>query len=144
MDIPCAHAPCVKGDYFFFDAGNIPLVFGNKLWLKLPVAVPGDIKRELSKLAFDSFLRIPIYPLSNSFQRNLNLHGHRIFYALSCFFMHSGKVLSANSASDILAYFKISPSGFPSQSISFASSARSFIVFVSSSGKVILHFYISA
>ncbi len=48
MDIPCAHAPCVKGDYFFFDAGNIPLVFGNKLWLKLPVAVPGDIKRELS------------------------------------------------------------------------------------------------
>ena len=60
MDIPCAHAPCVKGDYFFFDAGNIPLVFGNKLWLKLPVAVPGDIKRELSKLAFDSFLRIPI------------------------------------------------------------------------------------
>ena len=60
MDIPLCSCPVRKGRLLFFDAGNIPLVFGNKLWLKLPVAVPGDIKRELSKLAFDSFLRIPI------------------------------------------------------------------------------------
>ena len=53
MDIPCTHSPGIQGDDLLFYAGDIPLVFGNQLRLKLPVAVTGDINLEFPILAFE-------------------------------------------------------------------------------------------
>ena len=60
MDIPCAHAPCIEGYHFFLYPGYIPLVFWNKLWLKLTIPVPWDIDLEFTILALECFRGVSI------------------------------------------------------------------------------------
>ena len=60
MDIPCAHAPCIEGDYLFLNAGDIPLVFGDELRLEFPFPVPWDIDLEFPVLALYCFRRVSV------------------------------------------------------------------------------------
>lgn len=45
MDIPCAHPPGIQGNDFFFDAGNITLVFGDQFLHCGPWGRPPGIPR---------------------------------------------------------------------------------------------------
>ena len=60
MDVPGAHAPCIEGQRFFFNAGDIPLVFRNEFWLKLAFPVSWDINLEFPILALQCLGRVPI------------------------------------------------------------------------------------
>ncbi len=53
MDIPGTHSPGVQGDDLLLHTVDIPLVFRNELWVKLPIAVPGHISLEFPILAFE-------------------------------------------------------------------------------------------
>ena len=60
MDIPCAHTPCIKEDYFFLNTGYIPLVFGNKFWFEFTATIPWNINLEFAISAFECFFGISI------------------------------------------------------------------------------------
>ena len=60
MDVPCVHAPCIKGDYFFLNAGYVPLVFGDELRLEFTVTIPWDINLEFTILALECFGECPL------------------------------------------------------------------------------------
>ena len=66
MNVPCTHAPCIQGDDFFFNAGYIPLIFGNELRFKLTVAVSGNIHLEFAILAFRGFREVSNPPAPTS------------------------------------------------------------------------------
>ncbi len=51
---------CIEGDYFFFNAGDIPLVFGDELWLEFPFTVSWDIDLEFPILALLRVLGMPV------------------------------------------------------------------------------------
>lgn len=51
MDISCAHAPRIKGDYFFFNTGDIPLIFWDEFWIKRTLSVSWDIDLKFPILA---------------------------------------------------------------------------------------------
>ena len=53
MDVPGAHPPAVERDNFFFDSGDVPLVFGDELRLEFTVPVPGHIDPEPAVLALE-------------------------------------------------------------------------------------------
>ena len=64
MDIPRAHPSGIQGNDFFFDAGNVALVFGDQFRFKLAVAVPGDIYLEFPILALRVLGEWPLRLLS--------------------------------------------------------------------------------
>ena len=53
MDVPGAHPPAVERDDLFLNSGDIPLVLGDNLRLKLAVPVPGDVNLEFPVLALE-------------------------------------------------------------------------------------------
>ena len=55
MDVPGAHPARIQGNDFFFNPGDVPLVFGDQFWLKFPIPVPGHINLELPILALEIF-----------------------------------------------------------------------------------------
>ena len=61
MDIPCTHTPCIQRDDFFFNTGNITLIFWNKLWLKLTVTVSGNIQLKFPVLTFEGLWGMSVY-----------------------------------------------------------------------------------
>src|SRR5699024_11988628 len=79
MNIPCAHSTGIERDYLFLDAGNIPLIFRNQLWFKLPIAVTGNIDLKFSILAFECFAGMTI-PFIIAFKITLTI----FFIAQSC------------------------------------------------------------
>ena len=60
MDIPCTHTTCIKRYHFFFNAGNISLVFGDQFRFEFSIAVSGDIDLKFTILAFESFGGMPV------------------------------------------------------------------------------------
>ena len=79
MNIPCAHSTGIERDHLFLDAGNIPLIFRNQLWFKLPIAVTGNIDLKFPILAFECFAGMPI-PFIIAFKITLTI----FFIAQSC------------------------------------------------------------
>ena len=60
VDVPCAHTSCIKGEYFFFYAGDIPLVFRDEFWFELTFPVPWDIDLEFPILALQCFRGVTV------------------------------------------------------------------------------------
>ena len=52
MDVPRAHPPGIKGNYFFLYARYIPLVFRDQFRLKFPITVSWHVNLEFPILAF--------------------------------------------------------------------------------------------
>ena len=60
MDTPCAHSTGIKGEPFFFNAGDITLILGNEFQFEFSVPVSGNIHLKFSILPFQCFGKIPI------------------------------------------------------------------------------------
>ena len=88
MNIPCAHSTGIERNHLFLDSGNIPLIFGNEFWLKLTIAVTGNIDLKFPVLAFECFGRVTV-PFIITFKITFTI----FFIAQSCIHLGFQKLL---------------------------------------------------